>query len=207
GLKSRSPAWGDFELAAFRTGTDNEIVTQTNLGGRSTFQNAGSTRRSGLEASWVRRYAGDLQARVAATLIEARFVDVFLTCTAAPCATPNLAIGAGNRIPGVARGALFGALTWKPETGWNGGIELRLLSRVAVNDSNSESAPGHGVASAHVGYVHRVGRWKIAGFVRGDNLLDKRYAGSVIVNEGNGRYYEAAPGRNWLSGASAEFRF
>ncbi|MEO8280978.1 MAG: TonB-dependent receptor, partial [Ideonella sp.] len=101
GLKSRSPAWGDFELAAFRTGTDNEIVTQTNLGGRSTFQNAGSTRRTGLEASWVRRYAGDLQARVAATLIEARFVDGFLTCTAAPCANPNLAIAAGNRIPGV----------------------------------------------------------------------------------------------------------
>jgi iron complex outermembrane receptor protein len=44
-------------------------------------------------------------------------------------------------------------------------------------------------------------------FVRGDNLADRRYAGSVIVNEGNGRYFEPAPGRTWLAGASATFAF
>lgn len=34
-------------------------------------------------------------------------------------------------------------------------------------------------------------------FDRVDNLFDKEYIGSVIVNESNGRYYEPAPGRNY----------
>ncbi len=33
-----------------------------------------------------------------------------------------------------------------------------------------------------------------------DNLADKRYAGTVIVNEGNGRFFETAPPRAWLLG-------
>ena len=32
------------------------------------------------------------------------------------------------------------------------------------------------------------------------DLLDRRYVGSVIVNDGNGRYFEPAPGRSFLLG-------
>ena len=31
--------------------------------------------------------------------------------------------------------------------------------------------------------------------------------GSVIVNDGNGRFFEPAPGRTWLASASATYRF
>ena len=44
-------------------------------------------------------------------------------------------------------------------------------------------------------------------FGRVDNLFDKEYAGSVIVNESNGRYYEPAPGRNYGVGLSVSYRF
>ena len=40
-----------------------------------------------------------------------------------------------------------------------------------------------------------------------DNLFDRRYAGSVIVNEGNARFFEPAPGRTWTIGAGAAYRF
>ncbi len=48
-------------------------------------------------------------------------------------------------------------------------------------------------------------------FGRVDNLFDREYVGSVIVNESNGRYYEPAPGRNYgiglnLAGASSNAR-
>ena len=33
-----------------------------------------------------------------------------------------------------------------------------------------------------------------------DNLFDKNYVGSVIVNESNGRYYEPAPNRTLFAG-------
>ena len=40
-----------------------------------------------------------------------------------------------------------------------------------------------------------------------NNLFDKEYVGSVIVNESNGRYYEPAPGRNYGVGLSVSYRF
>jgi iron complex outermembrane recepter protein len=40
-----------------------------------------------------------------------------------------------------------------------------------------------------------------------DNLANKRYAGTVIVNEGNSRFFESAPGRTWLVTASVNATF
>ena len=76
-----------------------------------------------------------------------------------------------------------------------------------VNDANSDAAPAYAVLGAYAGYLLRQGPWELNAFVRGENLLDRRYAGSVIVNEGNGRYFEPAPGRIWLAGLSATIRF
>ena len=207
GVKAKLGVWGEATLAAFRTDTANEIVTQTNLGGRSTFQNAGATRRTGLEAGWNGTYFGNLKAQLAATLLNATYQDGFLTCTAAPCAVANVAVPAGNRIPGIARGALFAALNWAPPTGWRAGVEGRYVTSVFVNDANSDAAPRYAVAAATLGYVLRAGPWELNGFVRGDNLFGRRYAGSVIVNEGNSRFFEPAPGRTWLASAAATVRF
>ena len=206
GVKTRT-AWGAFDVALFETRTEDEIVTQTNLGGRSTFQNAGSTRRRGLEAAWSAQWREHLRGQVALTWLDARYRDAFMTCTVTPCATPNLTIPAGNRIPGVARTALYGALGWAPPQGWRGGIEGRVLSRVYVNDANSDAASGHAIASANLGYLARFGAWEVSGFGRVDNLFGRRYAGSVIVNEGNARFFEPAPGRTWTAGLSAAVGF
>ena len=51
------------------------------------------------------------------------------------------------------------------------------------------------------------GRISIAASARVDNVLDRRYAGSVIVNESNGRYYEPAPGRNYTLKLTGTYRF
>ena len=52
-----------------------------------------------------------------------------------------------------------------------------------------------------------IGAWTLTGFARVDNFTDKRFIGSVIVNEGNNRYFEPAPGRTWFGGVSAAYRF
>jgi iron complex outermembrane recepter protein len=90
---------GELTLALFQTSTEHEIVTQTNLGGRATYQNAGATRRRGLEASGSFQLANTLQAQIAATWLDARYRGGFLTCTATPCAAANQQVAADNRIP------------------------------------------------------------------------------------------------------------
>jgi iron complex outermembrane receptor protein len=206
GVKTRND-WGDVNVALFETRTSNEIATLSNVGGRSTFQNVGSTRRRGLEAAWNAELRPNLRAQLAYTRLDARYRDTFQTCTVTPCPAPNLTIPAGNRIPGIARDSLYGALGWVPPVGWRGGVEARALSKVWVNDVNSDAAAGFAVVNANVGYVARVGGVDVTGFARVDNLFGRSYAGSVIVNEGNARYFEPAPTRNWTVGLTASVGF
>jgi iron complex outermembrane receptor protein len=206
GVKTRND-WGDVNLAVFETRTSNEIATLSNVGGRSTFQNVGSTRRRGLEAAWNADLRENLRAQFAYTRLDARYRDTFQTCTVTPCPAPNLTIPAGNRIPGIARDSLYGALGWVPPSGWRGGVEARALSKVWVNDANSDAAAGFATVNANVGYVARVGGVDLTGFARVDNLFGRSYAGSVIVNEGNARYFEPAPTRNWTVGLTAVVGF
>jgi iron complex outermembrane receptor protein len=49
--------------------------------------------------------------------------------------------------------------------------------------------------------------WNLSATARIDNLLDRRYAGSVIVNEGNGRFFEAAPGRSFVLKLAGTYSF
>lgn len=207
GLKARLGPWGDLNLAAFNTRSDREIVTLSNTSGRSTYQNAGATERRGVEVAWSARAWKHLRADLSATAMDATYRDAFTSCAGTPCATPNLAIPAGNRIPGIARGAAFASVAWVPPTGWRGGLEARHLTGVPVNDANTDAAPAYTLLAGHVGHVMQAGAWELEGFARVDNLLDRHHAGSVIVNEGNSRYFEPGAGRTWLLGMSASVKF
>ncbi len=211
GIKGRTPAdsaWrGEWSAAVFRTRTRDEIVTQTNSGGRSTFRNAGATERQGLEAAWSVAPAPDWRVQLAQTWLDARYRDAFATCSAAPCTAAAQVVPAGNRIPGIARSMSALELAWTPARGWQGGVEVRRSSAVPVNDSNTDAAPSFTTLALHGGYVFDFDRWTLSATARIDNLLDRRYAGSVIVNEGNGRYFEAAPGRGWVAKLAASYRF
>jgi iron complex outermembrane receptor protein len=207
GLKTRLAGLGEATVAVFQTATDQEIVTQTNTGGRSTFQNAGATSRKGLELSWSARLFEHLRPQLAYTALDATYRDGFTTCSAAPCAVANVVVPGGNSIPGVAKTSLYAALSWAPPTGLRGGIEARALSRVFVNDVNNDAAAGYAIAAANVGYVAAFGPIELSSFVRVDNLFGRTYAGSVIVNEGNSRFFEPAPGRTWLASVSASVAF
>jgi iron complex outermembrane receptor protein len=57
------------------------------------------------------------------------------------------------------------------------------------------------------GVVQQGRRWRISEFARIDNLTDRNYVGSVIVNETNSRYYEPAPRRNMTVGIQASLQF
>ncbi|WP_219212776.1 TonB-dependent receptor family protein [Variovorax boronicumulans] len=203
GAKARM-ADGLLTGAVFQTRTDDEIVTGTNIGGRATFQNAGRTRRQGLELGWLHETPSHWRTQLAFTWLDARYSDGF--CSPAPC-VPGNAVAAGNRIPGIAKQSFFASFGYAPSEGWRAGAELRALSRIQANDANTASAAGYALLALQTGYLKRWGRWELEAFARVDNLADRRTVGSVIVNEGNARYYEPAPGRNWTVGAGAAYRF
>jgi len=207
GAKSRSERVGQLEAALFVIDTSNEIVTQTNSGGHAVYQNAGGTQRKGLELSWSRSFARAWQVQLAYTYLDAAYRDAYLTCLTTPCAAPNKLVGVGNRIPGVARSSGYAQLGWRGASGWEADLEGRASAQVYADDINSQAAPGYAIASVHAGYRLALAHGELNAFVRVDNLFDRRYAGSVIVDETNLRFFEAAPGRTALAGASGTFTF
>jgi iron complex outermembrane receptor protein len=179
--------------AIFRVETQDEIVVLTNVGGRTTFRNAGETRREGLEAQ-VERNGERFGFTASAAWLDATYREGF-------------AANSGNRIPGVPRRTAYAGLRWMPAAGWSTALEGRYASEVFVNDANSDAAPSFAVAGARIGYTWRGTVWTARPYLRIDNLFDRRYAGWVIVNEGNSRFFEPAPGRNWTIGLTATIGF
>lgn len=201
GLKSAN-RFGDMTLAAFQTQTKNDIVSAGSDGGRSTFRNADKTLRKGLELSWSKDLWRDLTAQASYSYIDATFDADIPELFDDKGEVVVSRVAAGNYIPGIAKNQAFISLGWKPENGFNAGLDVRYSDQIFVNDINSEVAPSYTVAGANIGYNWNVKDLSVKTFARVDNLFDKDYSGSVIVNESNGRFYEPAEGRNWSAGLS-----
>jgi iron complex outermembrane receptor protein len=190
----------DVDAVLFLINTDNEIGVATNAGGRSSFQNVGSTRRYGAEAAAWWRLSPTLRAQANVTLLNARYLDSFLTCNAVPCTAPNVPVPAGNRIAGTQRAIGGAELAWRPGVlPGEFGVEWHAQSSTPVDDLNSDAAAGFGVVGLRWGADWAItDSGKLQTLLRLDNLFDRRYAGSVIVNEANKRFFEPGAPRNYL---------
>ncbi|WP_123891853.1 TonB-dependent receptor family protein [Chitinophaga costaii] len=107
----------------------------------------------------------------------------------------------GNRLPGV------------PNESWSAGLDARLRagvqlhltytsnSKIPVNDANSEYAKAYHLLGLRLQYTIPVGQHlQFAVNAGADNLLDETYSLGNDINATGGRYYNAAPGRNYYAG-------
>ncbi|HSS07437.1 MAG TPA: TonB-dependent receptor [Rhodanobacteraceae bacterium] len=199
GIKLRPTQAIDATFAVFRADTDNELSIATNSGGRTTYQNIGEARRQGAEAGLGAQLGDDWRLQVALTWLDATFRSDFLTCPGTPCTSPTLA-PAGTRIPGVPKQDFFASLQWGHDVGWRASMKGTYVGSVPVNDINTDSAPSYFVFGIDAGDGFNLASGQLRTFFSIDNLFDRNYVGSVIVNDGNGRYFEPAPGRTYTLG-------
>lgn len=188
---------GLLTAALFQTDTDNEIVVDSSSGGRTSYKNAGKTRRQGMELGLDQQFGESWRLKAAWTWLDATYRTN--VCGDASCN--------GNRIPGIARNMGYASFGYQPEQGWYAGSDIRYMSDIMANDDNTAKAPSWTVVGLTTGYKWSYGRMDMDLFGRVDNLFDREYVGSVIVNESNGRYYEPAPGRNYGIGLNLAWRF
>ncbi|AQL16345.1 TonB-dependent receptor PqqU [Klebsiella variicola] len=188
---------GLLTAALFQTNTDNEIVVDSSSGGRTSYKNAGKTRRQGMELGLDQQFGESWRLKAAWTWLDATYRTN--VCDDTSCN--------GNRIPGIARNMGYASFGYQPEQGWYAGSDIRYMSDIMANDENTAKAPSWTVVGLTTGYKWSYGRMDMDLFGRVDNLFDREYVGSVIVNESNGRYYEPAPGRNYGIGLNLAWRF
>jgi iron complex outermembrane receptor protein len=197
GVKAYLGSGTRLNAALFQARTDDEVVVDVAVGGRTSYRNASKTLRQGAELSLDSSLGAGFSSRVAMTLLRAIYDQPFGI------------VAEGSRLPGVPRANLFGELAWNNSADTLGAaIETIASGKVYAEDANVETpAPGYGIVNARVQAQQLFDGWRFKQFVRVNNLADKQYVGSVIVGDANKRFYEAAPGRNWMAGLSAQYSF
>ena len=184
-----NPRW-QLATNVYRIDSRDELVVAESSGGRSVFGNASSGGRSGLELLLVADLPRDWQARLSANWIHARINDD----------DGNGSVALPGQPARWGQLSLLGPLSERDRLG----LDWQLSSAIPVDTSTSERAPGYGRVDAW--WTRQIGQRGPVISVRIDNLFDRRYAGSVIVGDRNGRYYEPAAGRELGLGLRWEWR-
>jgi iron complex outermembrane receptor protein len=193
-------------LAGFYIKTQDELAVLANSNGRTVDQNIGETTRHGAELAVDADLTAGFTARLAYTYIRAIVAQPYYTCVGTPCSQPTavggklpanyLLVAAGSYLPALPMNSLYAGVTWKYlPVGFSVTLEAQARARIYTDDRNSDAAAGYWVANLRAGFVQESKHWRFSEFASLDNLANRNYVGSVIVNESNSRYFEAAPGR------------
>ena len=168
-----------WKLGGFRaTNTDDILAVPSQITGFGYFQNAGSTRRQGIEAEATLK-ASTFQTYASYTFVDARFLDALLIGSPnSPFADGdgNIQILPGNQIPAIPRHRIkLGFDTAITDAFKVGGDALWVSSQYLVGDESNQypKLPSYVTFNAHASYqINKT--FQIYGRV--DNILDNRYA-------------------------------
>nr|NMF96201.1 TonB-dependent receptor [Aromatoleum toluolicum] len=187
-------------VAVFEIRTKDELVVDSAFGGRTVFKNAGSTLRQGVELAADTEFSRNWRGKLSVTRLHAVYDDAFLA--------GGRPVDDGKRIPGIPALSAYADLEWKPRAGLATAVEVLHRSKVYVEDTNTKrTAPGYTLANLRLTAEQRSGNWTFQEMVRVDNLFDKEHVASVIVGDGNDRFYEPGPTRSVYAGIKTSYRF
>ena len=199
GVRGAFDNGGRVDLTLFRADTRDELAVASNSGGRSTYHNIGDARRQGFEASALWPLGRGWKLDFAGTWMQAEYRDDFLACAGSPCTLPSVPVAAGADIPGVPRAWASLGAEWSAG-GWWARVGARHVGSVLVDSARTLRADAYTVVDAEATRRFDLLGAQARAFLRLENLFDQEYAGSVIVGEANGRYFEPAPGRGVFAG-------
>ena len=182
-----------------------------NLSGRTVDQNIGETTTAGTRvAVRMQNGARGFSASMAYTYIKAIVAQPYFTCVTAPCnpLTNPAASAAAQLLPGrcrkfpTGRGAKFPVC--RASAGimrrWDFRSTLETIARAKIyaDDRNTDAAAGYWVANLRAGFEQETRHWRFSEFARLDNLTNRAYVGSVIVNETQFEVFRARSRPNGL---------
>jgi len=211
-------------LSAYRTTNNNDIqYIASEIRGRAYFQNIGSTRRQGVEAS-LKASRGGFSSGISYAFTDATYrSDLQLSSPANPEADDDgtIAVERGNRLPGIPRHSATLTLDYAGQMGgqrdWSVGGDLIARSgQYLVGDEANLKAkvPGYLIANFRAG-IDLIPGVTVFGEVR--NAFGRKYATFGTFSEvdeieldeapdaSNPRAYGPGAPRRWYAGVKAKF--
>ncbi len=106
----------------------------------------------------------------------------------------------GNQLPSVAPHTVSSGIDLSMKNGLLATLTYYYSDKIALNDANSEYVNSYHLLGVKMGYekwIKEKIRFKI--FFGAENLLDQTYSLGNDINGFGGRYYNAAPKRNYYA--------
>jgi iron complex outermembrane receptor protein len=198
-LGARGTLGGDrlgYSVAAFRTRVSDAIVQYEETNGRAFYRNAGATDNDGVELGLEARLHPAAALTAAYTWAHYRFGDYRVVNGS------GTTVLDGKRIPGVPEHFLRLGLRTRPLPRTTLDVDQTISSAVFADDANALRVEGWGpgITRARASWSTRLAGVAVQPFAGVENLFDRAYVSTVVVNGFGGRVREPGPGRNWYFG-------
>lgn len=190
--------WLDASVFQYRL--ENAIVRRVNANDTEFYLNAGGTRQTGVETQasyWLiqpgsKGILSGLQIQNSYTLSKYFFRDYFN-------GTANYS---GNRLTGTPRAVIISGLDFRFPKNFYLFAQHNYTSKIALNDANSVFSKDFNLIHFKAGWRSKAKQGKPGlDFYAGiDNLLNETYSLGNDLNAFGGRYFNAAPLRNFFGG-------
>ena len=193
-----------YEVALFDIEVDDELVP-FDIDGRTFFQNAGSSSRTGLELALVSNPTDRIRTSLTYTYGSFEFDDfrvISFDAGGVPTVDDDFS---GNTLPGTVEHLLFGEISYTHPSGWFGALDVMYVGEQFANNSNSVNVDSYTVANLRLGLERAVGSTIVSPFIGINNLFDESYNTDIRINAFGARYFEPAPELNVYAGVSVNF--
>jgi iron complex outermembrane receptor protein len=193
-----------FDVSGFLFDLKNTIVQRIDTNGVYYYVNAGSTNQNGVEA-----YASY-------QLVDMPHHFISSAKVFGSYAWHDFHYGdfkqvnndfSKNELPGAAPNVVVAGLDISSKTGCYLNVTYNYTDKIALNDANAAYAASYNLLGARLGYKKDISK-KIHAelFAAADNIFDSKYSLGNDINAAVGRYYNAAPERNYMVGVVFRLR-
>lgn len=197
-----------YDVSVYQFALRETIVRRSDAAGAEFFVNAGRTDQRGLEAQlsydFIAFSSGNagffslLRSWNSLTLTNYRFRDY----------RQGTADLSNNRLPGVAPATYVTGVDAETRAGLYAHLTYQFLNPFPLNDVNTVQSSPIQLLQATLGFRRTLGQhWTLDGYVSGDNLLNRTYSLGYDLNAFGGRFYNAAPERNFIGGARVSVKW
>ncbi|MBN8878710.1 MAG: TonB-dependent receptor [Sphingobacteriales bacterium] len=188
------------EATGFYFRLDNALVQRRDVAGADFFVNAGNVKQKGIEI-----FASYLTPSIRGTFIDHLAITGGYTYN-------HFRYGSfikgtddfsGKKVPSVPAGTFSVWADLQLKNGLYLNANLYASSRIFLNDANTAAASSYQLLGCRIGWKRTgVSKTRYSIYAGADNLLDEVYSLGNDINAVGGRYYNAAPARNYYAGIS-----
>jgi len=206
GVRGRVTTWLDYSVDGFVSKVDDAIVQYQEVSGRGYFTNAGKVNNKGLELNMTVTPVRELRAFVSFRYADYTYSDYKLQRAVA--GQPVVDTLDGNRVPGPPRFFTRIGIRAQPVGGLVVDLDHTLTSAITADDYNRVWVEnwGAGVTNLRASWQQHWKDFDLLPYAGVNNLWDRTYIGSVLINGALDRVLEPSPQRNFFIGMELGFR-